>query len=523
MSTPTKIATRLKSAITGEEFFIGTVGTQEKVSVLLSAPSSVDWTQYSVVVQNISQTGSQTLNLTSEASGATTVGVCTFNIPMGVIYEVQLPTITGYISPINQRFSATSAMRQLIHEYTAEGEKFEQVTILASFASAGGTVALLENMTVIALCTDGTSYSGMFNASGMCTITNIPYGKTYTIQYPDVISSDGSIPFHHDRNNEQFTAGEPSRMLNVTYYEGIIGIHGVDRYGNLLSLEEIESGITNGTMVASDIIAGYYNDSRLSQSTRGDGSGIGNAVVWSVWDNKMGGSWMNPNGSTVNGVPLDSSEGYHLDKSRCAGKYYTLLISDYATSNSYASIIKDCTARTIRAQKLYAVYNDIVYRQVEYSDNQWKSVTETQVIVYTHDSITNLNGVTGVTFYSTAQGATDEDSSDIAFTADVLNSAATKNGFTGSYAQMKGMADNWANNTTNPGAYTAYRLYKALGIETKITSASSNATSHNIRNDVWWTSCQNSSPYGVSLFNGRFSGVSKTYSSSVLVLFDPFE
>ena len=264
----TKIATRLKNAVTGEEYYIGTTGAEENVRVELSAPDAVDWTQLQVQVQNISKSTSETYDLDAQ-------GKCTFKIPMGDIYVVVLPIVSGYLQPNEIRNAATMASRVIEYAYMTDSRK-ELLAISSHVQSiTGDTPAMLAGLQIIATDTLGVQYIGYFTAQGTCNTIEIPYGRTYTIAFPNVGG------YSHDHMGEEHTAGLPSREIDVRYTEIGIGVFGMDAQGNKYTIEQIAALADK-----SIIVAGAYNDADLEASPRGDGS-YGNGFCWKIGDEVM--------------------------------------------------------------------------------------------------------------------------------------------------------------------------------------------------------------------------------------------
>ena len=267
MSEPSKIATRIKSAITGEEYYIGTTGIEEHVTIKLSSPEPVDWGNYNVTVQNTSEEIVNTYEINIS-------GVCTFSVPMGDTYVVILPFVTDYTQPADKMFTATMANRNIEYEYTSETR--EETLIIDTVVSSlsGDTVSILENLPVICTDTNSRTYVGYFNSSGIC-IVMIPYGKEYTITLPEIGG------YTHDHKNETHVAGLISREIVVRYTQIGNGFFGIDANGKLYSTQQIAE-LQDKTI----IIAGGYNDTTLSVSSRGDGT-INNGFCWKIGAEKL--------------------------------------------------------------------------------------------------------------------------------------------------------------------------------------------------------------------------------------------
>lgn len=338
----TKIATRIKNAVTGEEYYIGTTGLQENVSVKLTAPQLVDWTQYNVAVQNISKGTSQTIALNE-------FGRCSFAIPMGEMYEVQLPIVGEYTQPVAQTFSATQVERTIEHAYSTEPLQYEQVDIEAYVNSiSGDTHSILDGMVVYAKDTNNDTYMSTFQ-DGYATI-RIPYGKHYTLFFP---MASG---YFHDHTGEEHTSGLVSREVLVNYYEEGYGVYGVLADGTKLLPEEITEQIAAGTIVADDIIAGYYNDSYLANADRGDGT-IGCGFMWRITNPTTTGPWADPlvNVST-DLMPYRKKGSAALQD--CKGKHNTRIMDEVITGAGSVTI-----AHTLRTSTSYVLTINGVDRQ----------------------------------------------------------------------------------------------------------------------------------------------------------------
>lgn len=306
MSIPTKIASRLKSATTGEEFYIGTVGLVEKVTIKLTSPTTVDWTQLHVTVQNISAATSQEILLSG-------LGECTFQIPMGELYEVTLPEVGDYTQPSVITYTATSATRNIQHTYSHEAINLETIVIIAHVVSAVQSVSVLEDLTVYAQTTDGYYYSTQFNSQGRAQLT-VPYGKSYTLTIPEV---EGLV---HDHQGEHHIAGVTSREVLVHYSEQPLGCFGIDANGHPYTAEEIAE-----LQDKSIIVFVGYNDSALANGNRGDGT-RGCGFMWKVTSEVASKSWSNQNIEfDHNRLPYVSSEAAAASVPY-SGRYYTQVI-----------------------------------------------------------------------------------------------------------------------------------------------------------------------------------------------------
>lgn len=311
----TKIATKLKNAVTGEEYYIGTTGAEENVRVELTAPEAVDWTQYQVQVQNTSKGTSATYDLDAQ-------GKCTFKIPMGDIYIVVLPVVGDYVQPRDIEHAATMVSRVITYTYTTDS-RVELLAISSHVQSLhGDSVSMLEGLPIIATDTMGATYIGYFDAQGTCSTIEIPYGRVYSIEFPRVGG------YAHDHNGEHHTAGLPSREIDVHYTEIGMGVFGIDAAGRYYSIAEIEALADK-----SIIVAGGYNDQDLEDSPRGDGS-YGNGFCWEIGHESIGSAqWADANVEfDTNRLPFYSN----LGTLKYAGKHMTDMIIEIGADGGAA-------------------------------------------------------------------------------------------------------------------------------------------------------------------------------------------
>ena len=250
-----KIATQLIDSVTGERYYIGTVGAVENVAVKLSAPTSEDWASYKVIVQDIADganNGEYQLNALGETK---------FFIPMGHIYSVILPSIGEYTQPTIIALTAQLASRTITHEYKMGEVQYEQINVRALVAN--GDVSMLNGKLAAVKAESGNAYAEEF-VNGKITM-RIPYGEQCKLILPDV---EG---WWRDGLNIQFTTGLPSRDILIHYSEIPIGFFGIDDDGNLYTTEQIEAMVDN---VEDTSIIHYigYNDATLAIADRGDGT-----------------------------------------------------------------------------------------------------------------------------------------------------------------------------------------------------------------------------------------------------------
>ena len=264
----TKIATKVQFA-DGTIMDIGTRGNVEKISISMHSPTSVDWTSLTVTIQDIS--GGTVLTLTPDQSGAASA-----EILLGHIYEVQLPTIDGYVQPISLRYTASLVARPIDYTYSAEEQYFEQLDLRFGISSMNADVSVLNGYTVSAVTVSGTAhtYSAVIQ-DGVATITGIPYGSEYQINLP-------TLPgWKHDHNGETHTAGVPSREIVVDYWNYDQGVFGITADGHHYTASQIETLIEGGVLTADDIVAAGYTDDSLENADRGDGTN-GCGFCWKI-------------------------------------------------------------------------------------------------------------------------------------------------------------------------------------------------------------------------------------------------
>ena len=269
-----KIATQLVDSVTGEKYYIGTVGVVEHVAVKLSAPTSEDWTSMKIIVQNITQA-------TSEEYPLSALGECKFAVPMGNVYSIVYPTLEKYKQPINSTFTATLASRPVEYAYSTEEVMYEQINISAQVV--GGDVAELDGMVVSAISTNGHAYAANF-LNGRLTL-RIPYGEEYEITLPTL---DGYV---HDGNHIQMVAGIPSRFILIHYSEGLLGFYGMDDDGNQYTYEEAEA-MTEEERSRINYIG--FGDPAITNSDRGDGT-KGNECFFKIPYTNVSKQWASSN------------------------------------------------------------------------------------------------------------------------------------------------------------------------------------------------------------------------------------
>ncbi len=250
-----KQISRIKSAITGEEYDLVTRYQDETMSIKLSCADDITWENYKVIVQNI------TTGAYSEHTLLAT-GECSFAIPMGETYEVTLPTVGDtYEQPLSRIFVAQVGFRSISYEYVGVSTKEEQVSIIIKIktTTAGGAMSDIAGNIVTATLSDGQTKTATISDSGTATLT-IPYGVYYTLSFPTVTG------YTHDHTHDTFLAGIPSRNEVVFYYllsSDIDGVYGIDSDGEPHSLAAIQA---MSDEEKAKIVLGAFNTAELGDN-----------------------------------------------------------------------------------------------------------------------------------------------------------------------------------------------------------------------------------------------------------------
>lgn len=273
----TNYVSRFKSELDGTEYFITIDHSFEHVIVKLDSEieEDVQWENYSIIVQNLSDNTMQTLQLSVS-------GECDFWIRMGDKYSVNLPKV-GNLQPRSKIYTATADVRTVTHVYS-ESEATEEKLNL-SFYSKDDDVSFFNNMIVEILVDGESKYSGTIN-NGYCSIA-IPYGVTYQIKYPKL---EG---YRHDHAGEIYTAGVPTREIFIRYFYQDAGILAIDKDKKYYTISEVEQAIKEGKS-ADDFIAVAFLDDELKAADRGDGT-TGCEFMFSIDTPTLAGAWCNQN------------------------------------------------------------------------------------------------------------------------------------------------------------------------------------------------------------------------------------
>lgn len=267
-----KILSKVLIPATGETYTIGVRGSREQVALKLTADSSVNWSEYEVTIQNLSDGTEQIKQLSTN-------GECNFEIPLGNIYSIILPYIEGYIQPNALSYTASLSSRNIEYSYNNLNE-YLTIRIAVRSEDSGHTAAMFNGLEVTCKGSNGKDYSGTIQ-NGQVTIL-IPYGITYTIEMPQF---DGLA---HNHTNETFKAGLTARNLVYSYIDyNNLHITGLDKDGNVYTIVDIQK------MTAEEktkIIAGAYNDQTLAFAPRKDG-GMGCGFAFSTTSPNFNASW----------------------------------------------------------------------------------------------------------------------------------------------------------------------------------------------------------------------------------------
>ena len=226
-------------------------GQEEHVTVLLTAPDTVDWTKYHVIAEYLSQGTSEDLPLNDS-------GKCDFKVPTGEQYLVILPHVEGYATPQAEHFTAVGGDRNVHYAYHVD-ERVERITVILK-NDAGLDMSSLIGMQVT-LTTESGYETKAYVTDNYQAVLFVPFGENYTIHMP---SNDG---WHAHKATFSDTADRTERFYIVHYSPVGAGAYGVDANGIYYTEEEIEN-LPDKSIIK--YIA--YTDSELESADRGDGS-----------------------------------------------------------------------------------------------------------------------------------------------------------------------------------------------------------------------------------------------------------
>ena len=282
-----KIISQIQSAVTGEKYYIGTRGSVESVVVKLNSDNTdFSWGDLKVYAY-IYDTTTKTVALTPDENGE-----CTFEVQQGLSYSVKFPKITGFVQPeTTYNYTAKLAVREITKFYSSEID-YETVEISVSVVSNNQDSDILDGQTITINGNDGTTYTATF--SGVKAQCKIPYGTTYSIEFPEIAG------FYHNLINNSFVAGQAFRGVNVVYQNyGTDYLYGLDENGNAYIIndnglwQKSEEGSTelSKETAAETIKAIVFNPQALAEAPREGGTGVGCGFMIKVDDTIVVRQW----------------------------------------------------------------------------------------------------------------------------------------------------------------------------------------------------------------------------------------
>ena len=313
------VLSRVKSAVSGDEYYIGTYGDNETLVVTLQiGGGSVTWSDYKVTVEDKTAGTAESKNLSE-------TGTVNFSIPWEHQYVVTLPTVSGYPVPLQRTYYALKVLSARYLDYIYENN-VEQVNIHAIFVSTNSDVSLITGKTLTAKITgSSTTYSTTFDSEGDAVL-NIPYGLTYILEYPEV---DG---LYVDIAGRTYTSGVVSRNIIIQYSDILIGVFGISSEGKYYNIDSIRNGLDDGTISASDIVAVGVSSPELIRAKRGDGSTYNCSFCYNIADTAVGRMWADSNISfNPNKLPYITSIGA-ANISQIDGNYNTAKIIEVSAN-----------------------------------------------------------------------------------------------------------------------------------------------------------------------------------------------
>ena len=272
---------------------------KEHVNVLLTLPEGaepIDWTQYHVDVEYLSQGKGESLQLDAN-------GRCDFYVPVGEQYLVAFPHLDGYAEPIAEHFTAVGGEKQIHFAYRTDA-RVERIIVYAKNDASGDISALIGQ--TVTLTTDGTYETSAEFGSDYKAILEVPYGENYAVHVPTI---DG---WHPHKSTFTGTADRPERYYIAHYIPAGAGAFGIDANGTYYSEEEI-------TALEDKTIIKYigYTDSVLEAADRGDGT-IGCGFMFAIPVSTVDRSWATQN------VQFDPALLPNLNDSQAASDYKSL-------------------------------------------------------------------------------------------------------------------------------------------------------------------------------------------------------
>ncbi len=334
---PQKILTRVKSAITGEEYFIGTTGSVEKVSVALSLPQgaeAVDWTDYHVEVEIPALEDEQVYPLDEN-------GECSFEVPMGQHYIVVLPTLAGYAEVQDIPLTATLESRPITHQYST-ATRYENVIVQARALTEGGgynhQCTDMAGLTCTLTLSNGDTLTANFDNT-LKAMFYVPFGSVYTVSFPYC----QGYRLLRSRSTEH-TAGSLTRLVIASYIAEEFAIYAQDDDGNkYYTPEEIEA-----LSDPSKVKYLFVNTSALQASDRNDGS-QGNGLLIDISAATFSAQWATNNTEFDTSVlPYLTAASQTSNRTYYSGAYNTEAIRDVGDSLQVGTPAADqCAAKTI--------------------------------------------------------------------------------------------------------------------------------------------------------------------------------
>lgn len=317
------ILSRVKSLLTGKEYYIGVKGSVESVVVKMDADSSVDWPS-TTVYGYIYDTTTKTITMHPDENGQ-----CQFEVEHGLKYAVKLPKINTFVQGSATYNYTSSLATRMVSRYYSKSVDYETLTVTCSVISSNGQDStLLNGKTVYANCTDGESYSAVF--SGVSAQIKIPYGKTYSLTFPEVAG------YGHNMTNNSYVSGNITRGVTVTYHDySTASIWGVDTNGNTYTINDNgmfqnEDGTElTAETAAATLVALAFNPSALAEAERQDGTGKGCGFMIKIASEVSNRQWCVQNVNFYNsdetkGSPaLSFVQNDSVGLTKCDGAYYT--------------------------------------------------------------------------------------------------------------------------------------------------------------------------------------------------------
>lgn len=272
---------------------------QEHVNVLLTLPEGaepIDWTQYHVDVEYLSQGTGESLTLDEN-------GRADFYVPIGEQYLVAFPHLDGYAEPISEHFTAVGDEKNIHYAYRTDA-RVERIIVYAK-NDAGLDISALIGQTVT-LTTDGTYETSAEFGDDLKAILDVPYGLNYSIHIP---TTEG---WHPHKSTFTGYSDRPERYYIVHYIPAEAGAYGIDADGNYYTEEEI-------TALEDKTIIKYigYTDSVLEAADRGDGT-LGCGFMFEIPVTTQDKAWATQN------VQFDTNLLPNLNGTQAAADYKSL-------------------------------------------------------------------------------------------------------------------------------------------------------------------------------------------------------